>query len=133
MSLLSSIASTTCRRSLISTSTTNKIILPSLSARWYTGPQIIVQHYESGRTVEDAYKGTDKYCVQTFNKISEIVRTLNNCLILLCKRFVVKLTHIIIVSLYYYSFLYKRVFPSFQRMCMMSFQRRKLDLALHML
>jgi hypothetical protein len=42
--------------------------------RFYTGPEIKVSHYEYGRELSpDKIKEVDKYCTQTFNKISEVV------------------------------------------------------------
>jgi hypothetical protein len=57
----------------------SNIIFPaSLAARWYSGPPIQVTHYESGWTadgVDGSVKGIEKYCTQTFNKISQVVST----------------------------------------------------------
>ncbi|KAG7356922.1 D-isomer specific 2-hydroxyacid dehydrogenase, catalytic domain containing protein [Nitzschia inconspicua] len=51
------------------------VVPASLSARCYSGHPIKVTHYESGWTadgVDDSIKGIEKYCTQTFNKISQV-------------------------------------------------------------
>jgi hypothetical protein len=140
MSLLSSIAVRTCRRSLVISSSSSivaaKKVIPSLSstARWYTGPEIKVQHYESGRIVDDTYKGTDKYCTQTFNKISQVVRT--SSLLWPWINFVDSsqtLSSLIFVwAVVIFVVHGNRVCQSFQRICTRSSRRKKPGHVRHM-
>ncbi len=57
------------------TKTTNPCFA-AFASRYYTGPPIKVAHYNEGWTadgVDDSVKGIEKYCTQTFNKISQVV------------------------------------------------------------
>ena len=58
------------------TTTTRPTIGVVAQQRWYSGPDVKVTHYEEGWTagnVDDSIKGIEKYCTQTFNKISQVV------------------------------------------------------------
>lgn len=54
--------------------------LATTTHRFYGGPPVKVQHYESGWTadgVSDDIKSIEKYSTQTFNKISQVVSANN--------------------------------------------------------
>ncbi len=58
---------------IVSRSSARSRSLPSFFARSYSGSKDQVDHFVSGWDADvDKYKDTDKYCTQTFNKISEV-------------------------------------------------------------
>mmetsp|Transcript_7844 Transcript_7844/g.16823 ORF Transcript_7844/g.16823 Transcript_7844/m.16823 type:complete len:474 (+) Transcript_7844:229-1650(+) len=73
MTLLA-IASRTYSRRTLSTVFAASSSKSSLGARFYSGSSDQVDHFVSGWDTDkvDEYKDTNKYCTQTFNKISEI-------------------------------------------------------------
>ncbi len=66
-------ARTTPTASSTTTTTTSRKTLPLVAARSYSGSKHQVDHFVSGwdENVEK-YKDADKYCTQTFNKISQV-------------------------------------------------------------
>jgi hypothetical protein len=85
MTLLNLASRTASRRRLgLTTATTSTSAVfksypasASVTARWlYSGPDVKVSHYEHGwkaENVDESVKNIQKYCTQTFNKISEVV------------------------------------------------------------